>query len=145
MAYQQTKAISYHESLGLGYCRARVLRPRTFLFPLSPTTFFNCIHFEISLNKNKHKFTFTATIGCLTFCKPDIFTPLLFSFQEKQNFDIFVKILIISVLKIKQIKLFKKMIKKCQFVGKYGKRGYVCGGELVICPTRYPGLLSRNS
>ena len=37
------------------------------------------------------------------------------------------------------------MIKKCQFVGKYGKRGYVCGGELVICPTRYPGLLSRNS
>jgi hypothetical protein len=37
------------------------------------------------------------------------------------------------------------MIKKCRFVGIYGKTGYVCACELVICPTRYPGLLSRNT
>jgi len=69
----------------------------------------------------------------------------LFSFQEKQKFDVFNKVLIINILRMKKIKFLKKMIKKCHFVGKYGKRGYVCGGELVICPTRYPGLLSRNS
>jgi len=74
-----------------GYCRARVLRPRTFLFPLSPTIFFNCIYSEILWNKNEHSFTFTAVKGCLIFCKPDIFTPLFFSFQEIGEFTIFVK------------------------------------------------------